>query len=137
MFLAIDPTGPVPPYEQIRAQLAALINSGSLPPGTRLPSIRQLASDLRIAPGTVARAFRELEQTRHITSRGRHGTRVADQLPAIEERPHTVHLAEAAVTYAVTAMRSGHSLTQALDAVRQAFTQIDHTTKAQVEDPHS
>jgi|RhiMetdeSRZDD1v2_1073273.scaffolds.fasta_scaffold71597_2 DNA-binding transcriptional regulator YhcF (GntR family) len=132
MLLEIDPAGPVPPYEQIRAQLAALIAGGSLPPGTRLPSIRQLAGDLGIAPGTVARAFRELEQVGLITSRGRHGTRVAEHPPVVEERSHPVHLEEAATTFAVAAVRSGHGLTQALDAVRRAFNQIDRRTRGEL-----
>lgn len=55
----VNTASPVPPYEQIRAQLATLIFSGRLPEGERLPTIRQLASDLALAAGTVARAYRE------------------------------------------------------------------------------
>ena len=47
-------------------------------PGTRLPSIRQLAGDLGLAGGTVARAYRELEQEGVVATRGRHGTVVAE-----------------------------------------------------------
>lgn len=50
----------MPPYEQIRGQLATMIASGVLRPGDQLPSIRQLAADLGLAANTVARSYREL-----------------------------------------------------------------------------
>ncbi len=66
-----------PPYEQIRAQIASLIAIGALPPATRLPTVRSLAADLGIAAGTVARAYKELEQAALITTGRRNGTVVA------------------------------------------------------------
>ena len=66
-----------PPYEQIRAQISSLIALGALAPGTRLPTVRRLAADLGIAAGTVARAYRELEQSGLIETRRRNGTVVA------------------------------------------------------------
>jgi DNA-binding transcriptional regulator YhcF (GntR family) len=59
--LIVDTADPTPPYEQLRRQLAGLIRSGVLEPGGRLPPLRQLAADLGLAVGTVARAYRELE----------------------------------------------------------------------------
>ncbi|QOV37256.1 GntR family transcriptional regulator [Streptomyces ferrugineus] len=84
--LRVDTASPVPPYEQIRAQLAALVYSGQLPEGERLPTIRQLASDLGLAAGTVARAYRELEAAALIRTRRGAGTRVAPP-PAVSKRP--------------------------------------------------
>lgn len=66
-----------PPYEQIRAQIASLIAVGALAPGTRLPTVRSLAADLGIAAGTVARAYKELEQSGLLETRRRNGTVVA------------------------------------------------------------
>ena len=60
-MIIVDVSATTPPYEQIRSQIAAQIQSGELPHNHRLPSIRQLAGDLRVAPGTVARAYSELE----------------------------------------------------------------------------
>lgn len=73
-MLVIDPRSPVPPYEQLRAQLTAQISSGELAPGVRLPTVRRLASDLGIAPNTVARTYRELEATGFVRTAGRNGT---------------------------------------------------------------
>ncbi|MEV8357815.1 GntR family transcriptional regulator [Microbacterium sp. NPDC076895] len=76
-MIVIDPASPTPPFEQLRAQYVAAIASGELPPGSRLPTVRRLAGDLGLAPGTVARAYRELETAGLIETRGRHGTFVS------------------------------------------------------------
>ncbi len=75
--ISVDLGSATPPYEQIRAQVASLIALGALAPGTRLPTVRSLAADLGIAAGTVARAYRELEQAGLIETRRRNGTVVA------------------------------------------------------------
>ncbi|HSO15143.1 MAG TPA: GntR family transcriptional regulator [Arthrobacter sp.] len=75
--LTVDLGSATPPYEQIRAQISSLIALGALAPGTRLPTVRSLAADLGIAAGTVARAYRELEQSGLIETRRRNGTVVA------------------------------------------------------------
>lgn len=73
-MISIDSFDPTPPYEQIRARIAEQIDDGRLEPGDRLPTVRQLAVDLGVATNTVARAFRELEQTGAVQTRGRAGT---------------------------------------------------------------
>jgi GntR family transcriptional regulator len=93
--IRVDTTSPVPPYEQIRAQLTALINTGRLPENERLPTVRQLAADLGLAVGTVARAYRELEAVHLIHTRRGAGTRVAPP-PAHAPRPDPTALAELA-----------------------------------------
>lgn len=82
--ITLDLSSPVPPFEQLRARITELVDNGTLAPGSRLPSVRALASDLGIAVGTVARAYRELEAAEYVLSRRRHGTTVAETLP---ERP--------------------------------------------------
>jgi DNA-binding transcriptional regulator YhcF (GntR family) len=77
LVLTLDPGDPTPPYEQLRRQLADLIAAGQLGPDDRLPPLRQLAGDLGVAVGTVARTYRELEQEGLLTSRRGGGTRVA------------------------------------------------------------
>lgn len=72
--ISLDLRSAVPPYEQIRSQLSSFIAVGSLPPGSRLPTVRSLAADLGIAAGTVARAYKELESAGLIETRRRNGT---------------------------------------------------------------
>jgi DNA-binding transcriptional regulator YhcF (GntR family) len=118
MNLEVDPDAPVPPYEQLRQQITALVLAGALARGDRLPSIRQLANDLGLAGGTVARAYRELEADGVVATRGRHGTTIEG--PPRRPTPPP-KLIEAARSYADQASRSGASLEDALTAVRVAF----------------
>ena len=50
-----------------------------LPAGSALPTVRRLATDLGLAPNTVAKAYRVLEQDGFVVTAGRRGTTVADQ----------------------------------------------------------
>ena len=118
MILEVDPRSSVAPYEQLRQQITALVLARSVAPGDRLPSIRQLANDLGIAGGTVARAYRELESDGVVTTHGRHGTVIAG-LPARAGPPPA--LIEAARSYADRASHTGATLDDALTAVRVAF----------------
>lgn len=116
--LRVDTRSPVPPYEQIRAQLATLIVTGQLPPGRRLPPVRQLAGDLGLAAGTVARAYRELEAAGHVTTRRAAGTRVSQ---ASRPTPHAAQLAELAQEFADAVLALGVDADAALIAARAAL----------------
>jgi DNA-binding transcriptional regulator YhcF (GntR family) len=91
--LIVDTGDPTPPYEQLRRQLADLIESAVLQPGDRLPPVRQLAADLGLAAGTVGRTYRELESAGLLSSRRGGGTRVSATVPALSdaERAQLVH----------------------------------------------
>lgn len=75
-MITLEPGNPSGPAEQIRAQLAALIQGGELEAETRLPTVRQLAGDLRVAAGTVAKAYKELEAAGLVRTGRANGTRV-------------------------------------------------------------
>jgi GntR family transcriptional regulator len=85
----------VPPYEQIRVQLRLLIASGQLAARTLLPSVRQLASDLDVAPNTVVRAYRELERDGWVVTSARRGVLVAELPPPMSEQERRQRLEEA------------------------------------------
>lgn len=76
-MIVVDPSSPVPPFEQARAQLSEQIRSGRLAAGSRLPTVRRLAEDLGLAVNTVARTYRELEAEGLVETRGRGGTVVS------------------------------------------------------------
>jgi DNA-binding transcriptional regulator YhcF (GntR family) len=76
-MVVFDPDSSVPPFQQIREQIAAAIEDGRLQPAVRLPPVRQLAADLGLAANTVARSYRELELEGVLETRGRHGTFVS------------------------------------------------------------
>lgn len=93
MIIQVDPHSPVPPYEQVRSQVTALVGSGDLRPGERLPPVRRLAGDLGLATGTVARAYRELEAAGVVETRGRNGTVVSATGDVTEQRAQSETLA--------------------------------------------
>ncbi|HEY5222990.1 MAG TPA: GntR family transcriptional regulator [Microbacteriaceae bacterium] len=76
-WLTLDPTSATPPFEQLRMQIIEAVRSGELVAGARLPTVRKLADDLGLAPNTVARSYRELEQDDVIETRGRQGSFIA------------------------------------------------------------
>lgn len=90
----VDPSDPTPPFEQLRRQLSDLISSGILVNGERLPSVRQLAADLSLAAGTVARAYAELEKQGLVLSRRGAGTRVTSPHAVSSDGPGNKRLME-------------------------------------------
>ena len=75
-----------PIYEQIMDNLRRLIISGGISPGERLPSVRELASQLAINPNTIQRAYRELENQGYLVTLPGKGTFVAENQSIREQR---------------------------------------------------
>ena len=116
MTVTINPASAVPPYEQVRTQLAQQINDGRLPVGTKLATVRQFAQDLDIAANTVARAYRELEAAGLLETRGRAGTFVGSNGDAGRARA-----AAAATEYVSVIDELGISRADGLAIVRAAL----------------
>ncbi len=110
-----DPQASKPLFDQLRSQIIDGIRGGRLPPGTRLPTVRELAAQLGMAVNTVARAYRELESAGILETRGRFGTFVARTDPA------DAAMATAAHTYATAAKALGVDKDEALKYVEAAF----------------
>ena len=96
-------------YEQIRVQVTRMAASGVLSEGTRLPTIRQLANDLGLAKGTVAKAYSLLETHKVVRSNGPRGTFV-EALPDSHAADRAEELREAAESYVVAARQLGVDL---------------------------
>ena len=112
--VTVDGSSPVPPYEQVREQIADQVRSGGLAPGTKLPTVRALAVDLGLAANTVARAYRDLESLGLIETRGRAGSVVAGD--GVEQAAR-----RAAHEYAETIRALGLDPAEGLDLARRAF----------------
>lgn len=113
LTVSVTPSA-IPPFEQLRAQVTALVRSGELQPGDRLPTVRALAEKLGIAANTVARAYRELEADGLVEGRGRAGTFIADD-------GHGRAARAAARTYADTVRALGLEAKEAVELVRRAL----------------
>lgn len=82
MMVVIERSLDEPVYEQIARQIRECVASGELPAGTRLPTVRILASDLGVNLNTVARAYWLLEEEGFVSIRNRSGAEVL--APAIK-----------------------------------------------------
>ncbi|MFI7107363.1 GntR family transcriptional regulator [Nonomuraea sp. NPDC050227] len=116
-MIVIDAGSPVPPFEQLRAQLARQIQDRTLAVGARLPTIRHLAADLGLAVNTVGRAYRELEEAGLIETRGRAGSFVSAAGEEGRERAR-----RAAADYAAVIASVGLDAAEALRIVQAALT---------------
>jgi DNA-binding transcriptional regulator YhcF (GntR family) len=114
-WVQADPSAGKPLFDQLRSQIIDGIRCGRLPPGTRLPTVRELAAELGMAVNTVARAYRELESAGILETRGRFGTFVARTDPA------DAAMATAAHTYATAAKALGIEKGEALRYIEAAF----------------
>ncbi|MDQ1705464.1 MAG: hypothetical protein QOF18_1830 [Frankiaceae bacterium] len=120
MIISVDSGSTVPPYEQVREQIANMAVSGVLRRGARLPPIRQLAADLDLAPGTISRAYRELEMAGVIATKGRHGTFVVGR-PPLGRRERQRRLLGEAEKFARTADQLGATTAETLKALQRAL----------------
>jgi GntR family transcriptional regulator len=114
--LVVDLVDGTPPFEQIRRQVVAHVASGLLSPGDRLPTIRALATDLGLAAGTVARAYKELEADGVVVTQRRAGTVVASTALSAD-----IAVRRAAAVLVVTAREVGLSDEEVITSVRGAL----------------
>ena len=85
MYISVDPKSSTPLYVQIKEQMRLAVASGAIKPGEQVPTVRDLATQLRINLNTVARAYRELQSEGLLTSRQGSGTFVSPDAQAISQ----------------------------------------------------
>jgi GntR family transcriptional regulator len=85
--LHLDQHSGVPYYVQLMQQLRRAVQLGTLRPGDRLPTVREVVRRLAVNPNTVLRAYRELEHEGLLTLRAGTGTFVAEGASAGLDRP--------------------------------------------------
>lgn len=118
-WVRVDSKADRPLFDQLRTQIIGGIRDGRLAPGTRLPTVRELAGQLSLAVNTVARAYRELEAANILETRGRFGTFVARIDPA------DTAMASAARTFVGAAKALGITRAEAMSYIEAAFDRPD------------
>ncbi len=116
MHVSIDSKDPRPIYVQVMDEVRRALVVGALGPEDPLPSVRQLAAELRLNPNTVAQAYRELERDGVVYVRRGQGTFIAPRTSAASER---LKLAgDVAARALVDAHRHGIGVDELVEAIR-------------------
>ncbi|SRR6266851_5074860 len=87
-LISIDSKDPTPLYAQLERGIRLGIATGNIEPGQQLPTVRQLAVDLRVNANTVARVYLALEREGVLTTKRGVGTFVAEGVPEKTHAPH-------------------------------------------------
>jgi GntR family transcriptional regulator len=122
MKVQLDTTSPLPIYAQMMEQIRKAIKAGQLRPGEQLPTVRQLAVDLRINPNTVARVYRELEHAGLIATRQGSGTFVTSESPRVSDDARRSELHRLARSAVGEAALLGFTPADLIDAISRVPT---------------
>lgn len=118
--LAIDPADAVPIWKQIEDGVRRLVVAGVLAPGAAVPSVRELARDLRVNPATVSKAYQRLTDAGVLEVRRGEGTFVTARSAGMLTAERRGLLADEARRFAEAAAAMGATRDEAEQAVRSA-----------------
>ena len=107
--LHLDPKDPTPIYAQLERAIRVAIATGKLPVGQQLPTVRQLAVDLRINANTVARVYLALERQGVLQTKRGVGTFIADQVPEAHDQHRQRRLKSLADKFLTEATSLGYT----------------------------
>ncbi len=118
MPVSIDLRSDIPIYLQLVEQVRHQVANGELKPGDQLPTVRALASELRINFNTVSRAYRLLDEARIISTQQGRGTYILElPPPEITERLRQESLDALTRNYLGQAQKLGFSITQIIERI--------------------
>ena len=109
MFDTLDPRSPTPLYEQIAARIRLGVASGELESGDSLPSVRRLATELRVNPATVVKAYRDLEFEGFVTMKHGAGSFINELPSRLRDKERAEHARNMVHELVVDAVRQGIS----------------------------
>lgn len=129
MHIHIDYNSGEPIIHQVVGQIKLMVVSGTLPPGSKLPSIRGFSKELKINPTTVTRIYKELEHQGIIVVRHGQGAFVAQsrQKPDKEETRRAIQAK--AESLLVEGLRGGLSDEEIIEVVKQEYQKIKAVKK--------
>jgi GntR family transcriptional regulator len=118
--LQINPKDPMPIYAQLEQAILLAVATGQLDVGDRLPTVRQLAVDLRVNANTVAKVYGELERAGVLETRRGVGTFVASLANHVEsDRERRRHLTALGDRFLAEARALGFSAQEVLESLRR------------------
>ena len=124
--IQVLPADPRPIWSQIEEGLRRLLASGSLAPGDTVPSVRELATELRVNPATVSKAYQRLVGAGLMEVRRGDGTYVSAAPPAVRKSEQTRVIRQAAMNFASVAITHGAAIETAREALDQAWEELSN-----------
>ncbi len=122
--IPVQPADPRPIWSQIEEGLRRLLASSALSPGDAVPSVRELATDLRINPATDSRAYQRLVGAGLLEVRRGDGTYVSAAPPAVRKSEQTRLIRQGAMNFASLAITHGAELATARESLERAFEEL-------------
>ena len=122
--LKVDPRSAVPLWRQIEEGLRGLVAAGLLRPGGAVPSVRELARELRVNPATVVKACQRLVEAGLFEVRRGEGTFVAEKPPQPGKAERRRVLEEGARRYASQALAVAAELMEAAAELEVQWTRM-------------
>jgi GntR family transcriptional regulator len=123
-MFAINAADPAPIWKQIEEGIRRLIALGRLKAGAPVPSVRDLARDLRVNPNTVARAYQRLTEAGVLAVKRGEGTFVAETPAQPRKSEKHEMLRDAATRFVSAAVAAGADLQEAVGAVESAYEKL-------------
>ena len=127
--LHIDPQSATPIWSQIEEGVRYLVASGALAPGATLPSVRDMARDLRVNPATVSKAYQRLTDAGVLEVRRGDGTYVSSAPRVMPKGERSRAARDAAQRFVGVAMTLGHSRREALAEIEKAWSEVERQQK--------
>jgi len=125
--IQVLPADPRPIWSQIEEGLRRLLASGSLAPGDTVPSVRELATELRVNPATVSKAYQRLVGAGLMEVRRGDGTYVSAAPPAVRKSEQTRVIRQAAMNFAAVAITHGAELDAAREALDLVWDELSNS----------
>lgn len=137
MRIELDTSSREPIYQQLVDRIQLKVAQGELADGYKLPSVRELALDLRINPNTVARAYRELETAGVVVRQHGRGVFVSRRTGTVSAAEQERQLAEHVDALLLAAWRLGLTPDQLIEHVRSRASGLfsQHSTNSRSEGP--
>ena len=120
-LFSIDPRDALPLYAQLERAIKLAIAAGKLKAGDRLPTVRQLAVDLKVNANTIAKVYAELERQRVVSTRRGIGTFVetADARPAEPRGARAANLRALAARFLAEASGQGFTPVELIEQLQR------------------
>lgn len=133
--IEVDPADAVSIWRQIENGVRRIVACGGMKPGEAVPSVRDLARDLRVNPATVAKAYQRLTDEGLLEVRRGEGTFVAAAPPALPQAERLKALREGAARYAGTALGARFGRDEAAGALDDAFARLEAASRTRTDSP--